>query len=423
VQNTLRSESGETVQLDTHTPSKGDLFHVETARLKVVVAEDSGFQRLYLCSMVEALGYEAVAAADGREALDLILDTKAQIVISDIQMPELDGISLTRKIRSMDVPHYVHIIVVTGSDESDVRNEALDAGADDFLIKGGSASMLEARLRTASRLVHHASELAQRTQTLQEYKDRIQADLHAAASAQKDLLPKLHEDFYGFSIASAFVPSAIVSGDMFGCFPISKHELGIYAVDVSGHGVHASLLSVAIGHLVTPAYFRTHAIDRKGMPDPAALVDSLNARFSLSENDDYFTMFCGIIDRTTGQMDFCQAGYPSPYYVSPQGDVSQIGEGGLPVGMFHEADFENNAAQIEEGGTLVICSDAATEATNAAGKSFGNDRLRMLLRQTPRISSPAMPDHIVSTLASWRGGAPLEDDLTVFTLGRKVTHD
>ncbi|MBB5517050.1 sigma-B regulation protein RsbU (phosphoserine phosphatase) [Rubricella aquisinus] len=408
------------MQLELQTPNTSGGFPVETARLKVVVAEDSGFQRLYLCSMVEALGYEAIPAGDGREALDLILKTGAQIVISDIQMPDLDGIAMTRTVRSMDMPHYVHIIVVTGSDETEIRAEALDAGADDFLIKGGSTSMLEARLRTASRLVQHASELARRAQELQEYKDRIQEDLHAAASAQKDLLPQHHEDFYGFSIASAFVPSAIVSGDMFGCFPISKHELGFYAVDVSGHGVHASLLSVAIGHLITPAYFRTRVIDSTGIADPAALVASLNARFSASEKDDYFTMFCGVIDRTTGQLDFCQAGYPSPFYICPRGEVSSIGDGGLPVGMFHEAEFENNVAQIGEGGALVICSDAAIEAATASGQPFGDARLRDLLGQMPDIGPRAMPNHIVTALNAWRGGAPLEDDLTVVTLGRKV---
>lgn len=391
--------------------------------LKIIVAEDSEAQRMYLCSIIDALGYEAIPAEDGLEALELVNKTNAQIVISDLQMPKIDGIELTRKIRSMDGDHYIHIIMITGSDEGAVRKEAVDAGVDDFLNKGSSTSMLEARLRTATRLVKHADELARRARILKEYNDRIQADLHAAANAQQQLLPRIHEEFFGFSIASAFVPSAIVSGDMFGCFPISDDKLGFYAVDVSGHGVHASLLSVAIGHLITPAYFRTKTIDKSGAIDPAALVASLNARFCRSENDDYFTMFCGVIDRSSGRMEYCQAGYPPPYYVTETGAVEPVGDGGFPVGMFSEAEYDNNVLNFEMGAALIICSDAAAEAEDRSGIPFGETQLRDIVANTHSIGAEQMPDHLVNALNQWRAGEPLDDDLTVVALGRKVTHD
>lgn len=74
-------------------------------RLKIIVAEDSELQRLYLCSLINGLGYEAIEAEDGQMALELVNSTAAPIVISDLQMPHLDGIQLTQKIRDADLGH------------------------------------------------------------------------------------------------------------------------------------------------------------------------------------------------------------------------------------------------------------------------------------------------------------------------------
>lgn len=389
-------------------------------RQKIIVAEDSELQRLYLCSLINGLGYQAIEAEDGQIALDLVTNTDAAIVISDINMPNMDGINLTRHIRALDLDRYIHVFMVTGADETETRIDALSAGADDFITKGSSTEMLKARIKTATRLIAHAEQLAERTRVLKEAHDRIETDLRAAAVAQRQLLPDLNADVMGFAVASAFVPSSFVSGDMFGCFPLTDTQLGFYAVDVSGHGVQASLLSVAIGHMVTPDYVRTHAFDDAGRPDPAALVTALNDRFSISENDDYFTMFCGVIDTATGDMTYCQAGYPSALYVDHDGAAMSLGDGGFPVGLIVEATYENATHTFEQGAALVICSDAAEEAANLSGEPFGTTRVRRIAQTYPAVGLKALPQTYVDALKNWRGGAPLEDDLTVVALERKI---
>ena len=395
----------------------------QTHSQKIIVAEDSELQRTYLCALINSLGFEALEAEDGLAALDLITQTDAAIVISDLKMPRLDGVGLTRKIRALALDQYVHVIMVTGADEVAVRDQALAAGVDDFITKGSSPALLKARLRTAARLINHAAELADRTRIIQQTNERIQEDLRAAAAAQRQLLPDLQDDLTGFRVASVFVPSAIVSGDMFGCFALNDDKLGLYAVDVSGHGVHASLLSVAIGHLITPDYFRAHAFDAQMRPDPAAMVAALNDRFSGSENDDYFTMFCCVIDRVSGRMDYCQAGYPCALYVGPEGETRAIGDGGFPVGLIHSATFETNIHQFEPGAALVICSDAAAEAENPSHAPFGSARIHDIVQAFPKVGIDAIPQAIVHALSQWREGEPLEDDLTVVALERKPPHD
>lgn len=389
-----------------------------TKRLKIIVAEDNDIQREFLAYLINSLGYEALQAADGQIALDLVVDTDAQILISDFQMPNLNGIELTRAVRELDLDHYVHVILITGSDEDDLRREALIAGADDFLTKGRSPVMLKARIRAATRLINHAMELAQKTRVLKETNEQIQQDLKAAANAQRQLLPEIHDKILGYRVSSAFMPSSFVSGDMFGCFALSDTQLGFYAVDVSGHGIHASLLSVAIGHLITPEFFKSTVFRNDQTPDPAALVANLNLRFSRSENDDYFTMFCGIFDKETGRLDYCQAGSPSPFYVDPLGKTTLVGDGGFPVGMFQEASYDNASMDIAYGGTLIVCSDAAIEAENIDFEPFGTDRIADIVATCPQVGSQTIPDTIIAALSVWRDDVALEDDLTIVALER-----
>lgn len=393
------------------------------SQLKIILAEDHAIQRAYLSLLINKLGYEVIPAEDGLEALRLVNETDVQILISDLNMPKLNGIELTQEVRKLKLDRYVHIIMMTGRDEDDVRGKALEAGVDDFMTKGRNPAMLAARIRAATRLVHHEKELAERNRILKEANDRIQDDLRVAALAQRRLLPDIHDEILGFRVASAFVPSSFVSGDMFGCFALNEQKLGFYAVDVSGHGVHASLLSVAIGHLITPEFFRTKAVRPDGTHDPAALVADLNVRFCSSESDEYFTMFCGVVDRKSGQFDYCQAGHPSPFYVRPNGYVQTVGDGGFPVGMMCSAEFENRSMLFENGASLILCSDAATEAENCENTRFGDDRLREIAKTVGCVGSESIPDCVVRALRNWRDGKPLEDDLTVVALERTMSND
>lgn len=83
-------------------------------QLDIVVAEDDMIQRSYLQEVLGNLGYNVFPAENGREALELLKSTRAQILITDLRMPEMDGIELTRAVRGTDLGHYIHIIMLTG---------------------------------------------------------------------------------------------------------------------------------------------------------------------------------------------------------------------------------------------------------------------------------------------------------------------
>lgn len=407
----------------TEQIGKKEALQASDAALTVVVAEDNEIQRIYLTRLLEVLGYNVVAVADGKEALARLQDTNAQILLSDLRMPRMNGIELTRNIRALNLTQYVHIIMVTGQDEDDVRTEALEAGVDDFLTKERSPATLKARIRVADRLVRHAEELARSNRRLQETHARLELELNAAADAQRNLLPPKRTHLMGFEIASTFRPSSFVSGDMFGCLQLDDNHLGFYAVDVSGHGVHAALLSVSINHLITPEFFRLLTLANPERPDPSALVEAMNERFSEYDNDDYFTMLCGIVNIQTGRLSYCQAAYPSPYYLAPDGQMFLVGDGGFPVGMLPGAVYDTATLTLAEGGCLVLHSDAATEAEHPGIGPFGSRRLKQAIAQAVPFGAASIPEKVQADLLSWRGGHDLEDDLTIVAIERRSQND
>ncbi len=391
----------------------------ESVPLKVVVADDDALQRTYTSAVLRKLGYAPIEAPDGARALELIREGAAQILVCDLEMPGLNGHELARELRRDPGAHdgYVHILMLTGQDERHERERALEAGVDDFMAKPLDTASFKARMRSAGRLLRRDRELAARNRFLAEAKDRIEADLRAAADAQRRLLPPAHATVGGYAFHSAFMPSNILSGDMFGYFALGGGLVGLYAVDVAGHGVHASLMSVALGHLLTEDFFCGHVFDAEGRPDPAALVALLDRRFYRDDGTEYFTMFCGVLDEATGAFHYCQAGYPSPCIMTTEGACRSVGRGGFPVALLPAPTFETGQTTLRQGEFLVLCSDGATEAETPAGLAFGDDGLARVFKGTADDPA-AIPQNLVAELTRWRAGRPLDDDLTVLVCER-----
>lgn len=334
-------------------------------------------------------------------------------------MPGIDGHELTRRIRAKAGDRYVHILMVTAHDQTSARRHALEAGVDDFMAKPLDPSILKARMNAASRIVKHEEVLAERNRVLEEARERIETDLRDAGGAQRRLLPPAHAETRDYRFHSAFVPSSFVSGDMFGFFDISDRFTGVYAMDVSGHGVHAALMSVAVGHLLTVDYFRQHAIAADGSPDPSLLARALDTRFLREDSNDYFTLFCGVIEPATSELHYCQAGYSPPLIAACDGQVRQVGDGGYPVALIPCAEFQTQKTSFGSDETLILYSDGATEAENMNFEPFGQNRFeRTVAGAAGEVS--AIPGAVVAALADWRAGSPLDDDLTILACKRRI---
>lgn len=123
------------------------------ARHTVLIVDDDELTREKLTMLVQAAGFDTVAAKSGREALAQLHREYCPIVVSDWLMPDMDGLELCRAIRSDSFPGYVYILLLTARDTQEDILTGLDAGADDYLSKRVTEAELVARLRTARRIV------------------------------------------------------------------------------------------------------------------------------------------------------------------------------------------------------------------------------------------------------------------------------
>lgn len=392
----------------------------------VLIVEDSPVYRRLLARMLAQWGYTVSEAENGIAALDILANQPVSLVISDWEMPEMDGLSLCREIRSRQFGHYVYVILLTAREAPDDLTLGFDAGADDFLSKPVEQSELRARLHAGARVLSLESTLAARNARLSEALRQIEQDLEVAARIQQSVLPahqQRHQDYFSDWI---FLPSAWVSGDIFNVFPLDNH-LGFYCVDVSGHGVGAAMMSLAVAR----QFLHGRAVERflftadNEVASPAEVVRILNGRFCSDEVEivSYFTMIYGVIDLATGEGRLCQAGHPTPFIVTPEGEARTVGNGGAPVGLMPDLCWTDVNFSLAAGERLCLFSDGITECENLVGEQFDQMRLQASLQAGAGLTLNELLPQFARHLVHWRSGDNKEplamaDDVSLLVIER-----
>lgn len=391
------------------------------ALARVLVVDDDGFMRKLLSSLIRQQGFDVTLAEDAMEAMAVLrADDEIDLVISDWEMPGMTGVELCQQLRALNLPNYVHFMLLTARQQQADFVAAMEAGADDFLLKPLNPVILKARLEVVKRLLNLQQRLRRKNRLLTDAKEQLELayaqlreDMEAAALAQRCLLPASYREMGSLRLASCLLPSAMVSGDMYNFMELADGSIAFYMVDVAGHGARAALLSVTLNHLLDAETFLPEG--QQEPPSPDRIVTELNRRFSRSDNDtmDYFTMICGIVNPAGDRMTFCQAGHPRPVLIHPENGVVALGDGGLPVGLLSFGDYETVTVPLPPGARVLIYSDGMTECARENGEQFGEERLHMLLdrsRDEPIINLDAI---LQEALTEWRGGARFEDDISV----------
>jgi sigma-B regulation protein RsbU (phosphoserine phosphatase) len=130
------------------------------APMKVLAVEDDVVARTILKRSLERLGHSVIEASDGEEAWELWNREKPRVLVSDWQMPKLDGLKLCRRLRAQQGQEYVYFILLTGTGATGQnRRAAAEAGVDDFLTKPIDMSALWMRLRVAERILTYTTQV------------------------------------------------------------------------------------------------------------------------------------------------------------------------------------------------------------------------------------------------------------------------
>jgi len=256
---------------------------------------------------------------------------------------------------------------------------------------------------------------------LRQAKQALEHDLRLAARVQQALLPPPEIQAGQLRIAHAFHPCDDLAGDGVGVVSLPGGRLGIYLLDVSGHGVGAALLSFTLAHLLSPTIEGSLLTENDGagasVVPPSRVAERLNRQFPMDRTRQYFTLVYGVADPSSGQFQYVMTGHPAPVLLPRTGPPTSVAGSGLPVGMIDEASYDDETLTLEPGDRLYCYTDGATEALNAAEEEFGLNRLLAEIARWRGLPLRAGLDRIAATVRAWSGG-PLKDDVSLLAIER-----
>jgi phosphoserine phosphatase RsbU/P len=238
-------------------------------------------------------------------------------------------------------------------------------------------------------------------------RQRLEQEINIARDIQQALLPKNFRDQPHLVVAGCNYPCLSVGGDYFDVFPMDGNRTAFLIADVSGKGLGAALLTTMLQGALSGMTLGT---------DPARVFNHVN-RFLCdhAEVGRYATMFFAIMDRL-GNLEFINAGHPSPFLIRDGVAQEPFSEGCFPVGLVPEAEFEVSRLKLEPGDTLVLFSDGVTEAMDPDEQLFGVPRLRECLGGLSLQPLDQIQKCVLEAVENFVRGASQTDDLTLLVV-------
>ncbi len=276
-------------------------------------------------------------------------------------------------------------------------------------------------LQGAQQRLVRAKELAEESST------RMRRDLEAAAQVQAALLPTRPPDDGHQRFAWVYRPSAQLGGDLLNVFRLDDRRIGMYVLDVSGHGVQAALMSVAVARSLSPRPDRSSVVVRGGedgtppaVASPAEVARRLNTLFPFeSRLRQFMTLVYAVLDARDATCRYVCAGHPGPILVRAGAPAHACHSPALPIGIVEGTDYEEQTIRLESGDRLYFYSDGVIEEVSGAGEQVGPRRLESLVGAHRGMSLEASVQTVLDAVVSWRGDERLRDDVSI--LAAEVT--
>lgn len=357
--------------------------------------------------------YEFFFAHNGVEALEqLLAHPDIDIVLSDINMPEMDGLTLLKKIKDRHNPALKVIMVSAYGEMSNIR-EAMNNGAFDFATKPIDLDDLQRTIEKAKEEI----DFVKQTQREHGQLVDIKADLSLAAEVQLAILPRKFPPFADLTdsmdIYATMKPAKDVGGDFYDIFRIDSDHVGFAIADVSGKGVPAALFMTMSHTLLRFTGSRC--------TNPVQTVSDTNDMLARESFDSMFvTLFYGVYNIRTGNVQYVNAGHNPPYILKANGEVKALSfSRNISMGVLEEFPYQAEELTLEHGDTLITFTDGVTEACDISNNLYGEPKLEALLAAQSGKTAEEITNAINDDVANHAAGAEQSDDITILTLKRQ----
>jgi sigma-B regulation protein RsbU (phosphoserine phosphatase) len=251
---------------------------------------------------------------------------------------------------------------------------------------------------------------------------KMKSDLEAAARVQQSMLPQTLPEADGFRFAYRYHPCDELAGDTLNCFAIDKDHVAVYIVDVSGHGVAASLLSVTLNRMLLPIpgqsiLYTASDVDQSEIQvaPPRIVAERLNRQFPFDERtSQFFTMVYGVLDTRTAMFKYVSAGHPYLILCGPDGRTRELRRDQFPIGIMSEAAYVEDTVHLEPGDRLFLYTDGVTEAGGESGEQYDSHRLCRTIATSRQETLDAVLGGILDSVESFCSDTEIQDDISLF---------
>jgi sigma-B regulation protein RsbU (phosphoserine phosphatase) len=349
---------------------------------------------------------------DPTRAVERANEIGPTVILQDLVMPDVDGLTLVRLFRENEATKETPMIVLSTKEEPTVKADAFARGANDYIVKLPDRIELLARIRHHSKSYIYLLQRNEAYQALQASQALLAKDVAQAAKYVYSLLPEkltrgdIRTDW-------RFIPSAELGGDSFGYDWVDDDHFAFYLLDVSGHGVGAALLSVSALNAL-----RSQSLPQTNFRDPGQVITALNKAFQMDQqNGLFFTIWYGIYHKPTRRLDYAGGGHPPALLLTGPTRESvkqlELESGGPMVGAVPDLEFTTATCQVEAYGLLSLYSDGAFEVERPNGSTWPFGDFVAFMRDVPRSPEDTGMDGLIRHARELKGSDEFADDLSM----------
>jgi phosphoserine phosphatase RsbU/P len=377
---------------------------------RALIADDQQDVLAALRLLLRGAGYQTEAVSSPAAVLDAIRQSDFDLVLMDLNYARdttsgQEGLDLITNIRTLDSTLPVVVLTAWGSVELAV--EAMHRGVRDFVQKPWDNSRLLKSVRTQIELGRKWRQQRRLDAENRTFSDKLQQEMTESQEIQEALLPKGLPHIDGFEIAVAWKPASAIGGDYFDVLKFSDRHTGICIADVAGKGVPAALLMSNV-----QAVLKSFASDSVAPSDVCSRVNSIMCDNIVAHR--FITCFYALLDTQNRKLSYTNAGHCPPMLMR-DGSCVRMKEGGPVLGIFPDDRYLQEEIQLRTGDCLALFTDGVTEARNASGDEFGEERLQELLIVGQRLHAAELRDRIMTAVAEFSEGN-VQDDATLMVI-------
>lgn len=307
-----------------------------------MLAEDNDIE-LHFCS-------------EPANAIKMAQEVEPTLILQDLVMPDIDGLTLVKFYRATQKLKDVPIIVLSSKEEATTKAESFATGANDYLVKLPDKIELIARIRYHSRAYINLLERNMAYQSLEISQKALANELAKAGDYVVSLLPAELKTS-NIDTFWRFIPSAQLGGDAFGYHWLDEDNFAIYLLDVCGHGVGSALMSVSAMNVL-----RGESLAGADYKDPASLLSALNKSFQMSDHNGlYFTIWYGVFNKSSKKLNYASGGHPPAYMILADGSSHKLANDNFIIGGLPDFPYTSTEVDLTLPATLFVYSDGVYE--------------------------------------------------------------